>query len=124
MTSGLGSTHFEDGLGAAKSTIVSTQPGSSWSWLLLDQFALYSLLICPSDLFEDRELAEEIVAETSNFKGKTLTTEDVAEAALYLAGDESKYISGLNLLVEGGYTTTNIAFQVAVDKVLGGEGTN
>nr|AAC35343.1 short-chain alcohol dehydrogenase [Ipomoea trifida] len=73
---------------------------------------------------QDRKLAEEIVAEASNFKGKTLTTEDVAEAALYLAGDESKFVSGLNLLIDGGFTTTNIAFQVAVEKVLGGgEGT-
>nr|AAC35340.1 short-chain alcohol dehydrogenase [Ipomoea trifida] len=69
---------------------------------------------------QDRKLAEEIVAEASNFKGKTLTTEDVAEAALYLAGDESKFVSGLNLLIDGGFTTTNIAFQVAVEKVLGG----
>nr|GMD73584.1 secoisolariciresinol dehydrogenase-like [Ipomoea batatas] len=73
---------------------------------------------------QDRKLAEEIVAEASNFKGKTLTTEDVAEAALYLAGDESKFVSGLNLLIDGGFTTTNTAFQVAVEKVLGGgEGT-
>ncbi|XP_031111119.1 secoisolariciresinol dehydrogenase-like [Ipomoea triloba] len=73
---------------------------------------------------QDRKLAEEIVAEASNFKGKTLTTEDVAEAALYLAGDESMFVSGLNLLIDGGFTTTNIAFQVAVEKVLGGgEGT-
>nr|GLL43131.1 short-chain alcohol dehydrogenase [Ipomoea trifida] len=53
---------------------------------------------------QDRKLAEEIVAEASNFKGKTLTTEDVAEAALYLAGDESKFVSGLNLLIDGGFS--------------------
>ncbi|XP_019199099.1 PREDICTED: secoisolariciresinol dehydrogenase-like [Ipomoea nil] len=73
---------------------------------------------------QDRKLAEEIVAEAPNLKGVSLTTEDVAEAALYLAGDESKYVSGVNLIIDGGYSTTNIGFQVAVEKVLGGgEGT-
>ncbi|KAF7848172.1 hypothetical protein BT93_L2226 [Corymbia citriodora subsp. variegata] len=36
--------------------------------------------------------------------------EDVAEAALFLGSDESKYISGHNLAVDGGFTTINPAF--------------
>ncbi|QCD95016.1 secoisolariciresinol dehydrogenase-like [Vigna unguiculata] len=46
----------------------------------------------------------------SNLKGVSLTEEDVAEAALYLASDESKYISGHNLAVDGGFTTINPSF--------------
>ena len=46
----------------------------------------------------------------SNLKGVALKEEDVAEAALYLAGDESKYISGHNLAVDGGFTTINPIF--------------
>ncbi|XP_014508517.1 secoisolariciresinol dehydrogenase [Vigna radiata var. radiata] len=46
----------------------------------------------------------------SNLKGVTLTEEDVAQAALYLASDESKYVSGHNLAVDGGFTTINPSF--------------
>ncbi|XP_047164022.1 secoisolariciresinol dehydrogenase-like isoform X1 [Vigna umbellata] len=46
----------------------------------------------------------------SNLKGVTLTEEDVAQAAVYLASDESKYISGHNLAVDGGFTTINPIF--------------
>nr|XP_011459908.1 PREDICTED: secoisolariciresinol dehydrogenase-like [Fragaria vesca subsp. vesca] len=43
----------------------------------------------------------------SNLKGAVLTAEDVAEAVLYLGSDESKYVSGHNLVVDGGYTIVN-----------------
>ncbi|KAL3747960.1 hypothetical protein ACJRO7_016731 [Eucalyptus globulus] len=46
----------------------------------------------------------------SNMDGVTLRQEDVAEAALYLGSDESKYVSGHNLAVDGGFTTINPAF--------------
>ena len=45
-----------------------------------------------------------------NLKGAVLKPEDVAEAALYLASDESKYVSGHNLLVDGGFTIVNPGF--------------
>ncbi|KAF7813380.1 secoisolariciresinol dehydrogenase-like [Senna tora] len=48
----------------------------------------------------------------SNLEGVRLKEEDVAEAALYLASDESKYISGHNLAVDGGFTTINPIFGV------------
>ncbi|XP_061342980.1 secoisolariciresinol dehydrogenase-like [Gastrolobium bilobum] len=46
----------------------------------------------------------------SNLKGVALQEEDVAQAALYLASDESKYVSGHNLAVDGGFTTINPIF--------------
>ncbi|MED6119994.1 hypothetical protein PIB30_016794 [Stylosanthes scabra] len=46
----------------------------------------------------------------SNLKGVHLLEEDVAQAALYLASDESKYISGHNLVVDGGFTVINPMF--------------
>ncbi|GLJ33738.1 hypothetical protein SUGI_0678190 [Cryptomeria japonica] len=42
-----------------------------------------------------------------NLKGTILKAEDIAEAALYLASDESKYVSGHNLVVDGGQTVVN-----------------
>lgn len=40
----------------------------------------------------------------SNLKGRCCTVEDVAEAALYLAGDEAKFVSEINLVVDGGFS--------------------
>ncbi|KAA8522758.1 hypothetical protein F0562_009080 [Nyssa sinensis] len=46
----------------------------------------------------------------SNLKGVALRLEDVAEAALFLASDESKYVSGHNLALDGGFSVINPAF--------------
>lgn len=46
----------------------------------------------------------------SNLKGNVLKAQDVAEAALFLASDESKYMSGHNMALDGGFTTINPAF--------------
>ncbi|KAK9051661.1 hypothetical protein SSX86_028289 [Deinandra increscens subsp. villosa] len=46
----------------------------------------------------------------SNLKGVALHEDDVAEAALFLASDEARYMSGHNLVLDGGFTVINPAF--------------
>jgi len=56
----------------------------------------------------DKSQAEGALSNlVGNLKGQILKAEDVARAALYLASDEANYISGLNLLVDGGYSVVN-----------------
>lgn len=51
--------------------------------------------------------AELALSEVGNLKGQILKAEAVAKAALYLASDDANYVSGLNLLVDGGYSVVN-----------------
>ncbi|GJX30140.1 glucose/ribitol dehydrogenase [Tanacetum coccineum] len=46
----------------------------------------------------------------SKLIGMVLQVDDVADATLFLASDESKYISGHNLALDGGFTTINPSF--------------
>ncbi|XP_073099137.1 momilactone A synthase-like [Elaeis guineensis] len=53
------------------------------------------------------EELEEFFHEHAILKGVRLKAEDVAEAVLFLGSEEAKYVSGVNLLVDGGLTITN-----------------
>ncbi|KAG0481047.1 hypothetical protein HPP92_011905 [Vanilla planifolia] len=46
----------------------------------------------------------------ANLKGVTLKTEDIARAVLFLASDDARFISGHNLIVDGGITAVNPNF--------------
>ncbi|KAF6165818.1 hypothetical protein GIB67_012715 [Kingdonia uniflora] len=50
---------------------------------------------------------EELVYQSTNLKGTIWKANDIVEAPMYLASDESRYVSGINLVVDGGYSTTN-----------------
>lgn len=55
----------------------------------------------------DRPMVEAALSAMGILKGEILRTEGVAQAALYLASDEANYVSGLNLVVDGGFSVVN-----------------
>ncbi|CAN1178886.1 Secoisolariciresinol dehydrogenase (Fragment) [Linum perenne] len=62
----------------------------------------------------DKKAAEEFMSAAGNLRGNLrgaiLEPEDVAKAALYLASDDAKYVSGLNLIVDGGHNHNHPLF--------------
>ncbi|XP_054788360.1 secoisolariciresinol dehydrogenase-like [Prosopis cineraria] len=59
----------------------------------------------------DEEL-ENAMNSLANLKGVTLKVDDVANAALYMASDDSRYVSGHNLLIDGGFSIVNSSFHM------------
>ncbi|BAT85903.1 hypothetical protein VIGAN_04350200 [Vigna angularis var. angularis] len=58
------------------------------------------------------EQLETIMNSLANLKGVTLKTDDVANAALYFASDDSSYVSGHNLLIDGAFSIVNPSFNM------------
>ncbi|XP_021636683.2 short chain aldehyde dehydrogenase 1 isoform X2 [Hevea brasiliensis] len=66
----------------------------------------------------EKEKIQEAVSTAGNLKDVVLEEEDIAEAAVYLGSDESKYVSGINLMVDGGFSLTNPSFAMAMKSLL------
>ncbi|CAL0300555.1 unnamed protein product [Lupinus luteus] len=65
----------------------------------------------------DAHKVEEIVNNLGVLKGAICETNDIANAALYLASDDAKYVSGHNLVVDGGFTSFKNLDYPAPDQV-------
>jgi len=55
----------------------------------------------------DEETAEAFMEAAANLKGVGLKVGDIAAAALFLASDDARYVSGQNLLIDGGFSVVN-----------------
>ncbi|KAJ4824697.1 hypothetical protein Tsubulata_016482 [Turnera subulata] len=53
---------------------------------------------------------EEILSSANNLKGQILKPDDVARTALFLASEEANFVSGVNLVVDGGFSVVNPTF--------------
>ncbi|XP_065856555.1 short chain aldehyde dehydrogenase 1-like [Euphorbia lathyris] len=60
-------------------------------------------------LFHDENIVNHIASGAASLKGVKVGADDMAEAALFLASDESKFVSGLNLVVDGAAHLRNAA---------------
>lgn len=75
----------------------------------LSPYALATPLATKFVNLSDEDL-ENLMCSLATLKGVTLKAEDVANAALFLASDDSRYISGHNLLIDGGFSVANPSF--------------
>ena len=56
--------------------------------------------------------AQEFVNSRNVLVGHTFSTSDVAQAVLYLSSDEAAFVSGHNLIIDGGITITDRTYQL------------
>ncbi|KAK7244857.1 hypothetical protein RIF29_39685 [Crotalaria pallida] len=77
----------------------------------LSPYALATPLATKFVGVNDEEL-ENVMSSLANLKGVKLNVDDVANAALYFASDESRYVSGHNLLIDGGFSIVNPSFHM------------
>lgn len=59
-----------------------------------------------------KKMGKEASDVYSTLNGATLTPNDVAQTALFLASDDSKYINGQDFIVDGGFTVENLGLSM------------
>ncbi|KAF4396932.1 hypothetical protein F8388_004900, partial [Cannabis sativa] len=60
----------------------------------------------------DEEELENLLNSAANLKHVTLKAEDVANASLFLASEEGRYVSVHNLIIDGGFNIVNLSFEM------------
>ncbi|EXC01947.1 Momilactone A synthase [Morus notabilis] len=84
----------------------------------ISPFGVVTPMLCKA-MGMEKEAVEEVVSATVNLKEATVMAEDVAEAAVFLGSDESKYVSGMNIVIDGGYSVTNPVLRENMTKYFG-----
>ncbi|KAJ4961217.1 hypothetical protein NE237_021127 [Protea cynaroides] len=74
----------------------------------------YRLLLKKPELSVE-EVQKQLVEKDKVLRGRNGSVEDVAHAALFLASDESGYITGHNLVIDGGFTTCTTSMKHMYD---------
>lgn len=64
----------------------------------------------------DKVTIDELLYECALLAGVAPDPLDVAHAALFLASDEAKLVTGVNFVIDGGHSITNQSFSMAVKK--------
>lgn len=75
----------------------------------ISPFGVATSLSCKAYNLEPNEI-EANSSAIANLKGIALKTRHVADAALFLASDESVYVSGHNLVIDGGFTVVDHSY--------------
>ncbi|XP_010248440.1 PREDICTED: secoisolariciresinol dehydrogenase-like [Nelumbo nucifera] len=78
----------------------------------LSPFGIATPLFKSSFKLNGDQETEEIICAAANLKGVTLKVEVVAQAELYLGSDDSRYVSGHNLFIDGDFSIVNPSFNI------------
>ncbi|KAK8554013.1 hypothetical protein V6N13_072934 [Hibiscus sabdariffa] len=62
----------------------------------------------------DKKKGEGMIAVSAVLKETLLEPEGFANATLYLVSDEAKYVSGVNLAIDGGYSLSNPSWKMGL----------